>query len=230
VIGKEVIQNYLLYILKQSQSYDEVIEEFTYIKGKGKLDTPDVLCRKGSCCLLFDSKSSVPKLSLREFDDDSINITIEQYSKNVIQLYERINDFFLYNPFCDADIVKRDIFGIVVLFEDSYVPRRLIYEAVRTRLNLTDDCVEYEFIKSHIKVVDLKEVEDAAFFCYDYTQSMKNQRDDDSKWFDLSFKYRPDEERRSEKLVQPLQEFFDACQELYMDVTHELVEAGIIAK
>lgn len=229
-IGKEAVQSYLLYILSESKIFDDVKGEFEYQKGKQAILTPDVLAYKNDVCVLFDSKSSIPKLKLREFDDDSIIKTIEQYTKNVIQIYNRIKDFDLYNPFNEESFVQKNLFGIVVQFEDSYIMRHLIYEEVQKQLGLESDCYEYRFIQSNIKVVDLKEIEDAVFSSYDYVSSLIKQRDDASHWNDITFCYRNPADRGKETTIDPIRSFYHNCSELYESMVHELVEAGIVPK
>ena len=92
-IGKEIAQSYIEKILKECEVYDEVLPECEYYKRKQRFDSPDVLIMKGKQICFIDTKLSTPKLDIRKFDQRSIEKTILQYARYIIQVYNRVNDF-----------------------------------------------------------------------------------------------------------------------------------------
>lgn len=164
LFGKEVLEQYLISIICESNVYDEVYGEKQYIgKNKSEESTPDVLIRKGDDFLFLDAKALSPKKTLRLFDAKKYEEEVEISSKNIIKLYKHILDFPLkYNPFhYDKTIDSDRVWGAVVVLEDSYIRRSAIYECVKKMMRL--DEVAYQWLTTHIKLVGLYEIEYLSF-------------------------------------------------------------------
>ena len=166
LIGKEVIENYLFEILKDSEAYDEIEKEILYMReGKNQYASPDVMVRVAEKCILFDCKMAVPKLSLRDFSKKDIEKCVSDIAKNVIQLYQQINFFNDdYRPFkYQGEIYRDNIFGVVVLLEEHYLSREDIYQQVFDLLKISAESLDANYISSHVKIVGLNEIEDTSF-------------------------------------------------------------------
>jgi hypothetical protein len=187
-IGKDIIEGYLFEILNSTNLYDAVIPEYGYKKNKTHALTPDVMIRKGNKCVLFDSKSSVPHTKLREFDNDSIKKTITRCAENVVQMYQCILDFnILYFPFgSDITFLRKDIFGVITLLEENYISKKLIYDEACSILQFESCSQEYDYILSNIKVIGLRDIEEASFGLCNYIDRLVIKRDNKSCWYDLS--------------------------------------------
>ncbi|MHB1314361.1 MAG: hypothetical protein ACYCX2_02610 [Christensenellales bacterium] len=231
LFGKEVIENYLYEILLESNVYDEVVREQTYYIGKQRICSPDVMVCKDNMCILFDCKAMSPHLLLREMDESQINKTTHICSEYVIRVYKRLKEFgTYYMPFNRShNFELKNIFGIVVLLEDNYLYRSMIYNEVDKTLELENDAIESNFIRSNIKVVNLRDVEDAAFCLKNYTTGLVINRDDKSKWYDYSMNYYDSEEDiKNVKLIKSLDRFQKSLCEKIVELGVELISKGII--
>ncbi len=232
-IGKEVAQSYLETILKEGNIYDEVLPESTYHIGRQQLDTPDVLIRKGNQVCFIDSKLSTPKLDIRKFNAKAVNDTISRYAKNIIQVYNRVKDFNkgLYYPFKDViEIDKNDVFGIVALFEDSFISRRQIYPEVFSMLEISEDSDEAEYIKSHIKITNFTDLESFAFRSYDIFIALTCKRDKPKEWNDMGLFNKSYYGDSNHNKTPTITSFEDDSRARIQKSIEELVKIGLINK
>ncbi|ADZ84330.1 hypothetical protein [Cellulosilyticum lentocellum] len=162
-IGKEVLENYLYELLKNSMSYDEIFKEVDYEESKkdtGK--SLDVLLREKDQYLLIDSKSSVPSIGLRVMDKRSFDKTIDIMGKIIVQVYNQLTKAFgiKYNPFIsDIKITRENTWGIAAILEDNYIPRHLIYENAAQKLKIESGSSAYIWMSNHIKIVSFYDIE-----------------------------------------------------------------------
>lgn len=163
LIGKHVLEKYLYDLLIDAKIYDEVIPEQEYkLKRNNNAKTLDVMVRKDNKFLLIDSKSSVPRAKLRIMEKDAFDKEIDIASKNIIQVYNHLSDFFprKYNFFnTNTDIDKENIYGAVVTLEDNFIRRNLIYERVANKRNIDVNSDEYHWIVNHIKIISFYDIE-----------------------------------------------------------------------
>lgn len=224
-IGKNVIETYLFRLLERSDIYDEVIEEVEYYIGRNKHLSPDVIIRDKNRYALFDSKSSVPPLTLRELDDKKIDEIIERYSKHIIQMYNRLNEFNIdYRPFGDICFERNNLFGVVVLLEDAYIMRSRIYEKVFEIINCEKSSTKATYIHSHIKIVSLRDIEDATFSSENYINSLEYSRDNPETWNNFSmndFQIRGIDATISNNL------YFDFHKKMTEIIEHEILSLDI---
>lgn len=176
--GKNVLEKYLFDIIDESNLFDEVLSEKEYKTKNGNAKTSDVMCRKDDNYLFFECKSSVPYAKTRCFDNNSLKNEIDKISDDVIQLYKQIRYEFnaSYNFFTtDTKLDYNNCFGLVVLLEESYISKRLIYEKVAEKLNIKIGCEIYIWIINHIKICNLYDIEKYAFTGTDILESLKKQ-------------------------------------------------------
>ena len=231
IVGKNVVQSYLEKILKESGVYDEVLPETTYHIRKNQIDTPDVMIKQGNCFCFFDSKLSTPKLSLRQFEEEDQRKTIAQYSKNIIQLYSRIKEFLdkKYYPFSEKkDIKKGNAFGIVVVFENSFVSKREIYRGVFATLGITPESSEAKFIMSNIKLTDLTDIEQFAFSSFNIFNVLLHDRDNEERWNDIRLFGEEYFKNDKPKLICSLNDFQETIQSMLQSNIEDMKKQGIL--
>lgn len=139
LFGKEVLESYILHICGLSEWFDEVIAEYSYKYKRNNKRTLDIMIRKGDKCLMLDSKSMSPRVSLRDLNEQDIEHTVNRMVTAVIQVYEQITERFRneYYPFdVKVDFLKENIFGAVILNEDSYILREIIMNTAAEKLKL----------------------------------------------------------------------------------------------
>lgn len=162
-VGKEILEIYILKLLSDACIYDEIIpEKYYYRVHKTEARTLDIMLREKDNYILIDSKASVPLIGLRIFDDESYKKEINRLVENVLQVYKHLRIYFMkeYNFFEGSPVVSDEkLWGAVVVLEDSYVRRSLIYENVAAKLSMDMSSDEYNWIQNHIKVVSLYDIE-----------------------------------------------------------------------
>lgn len=231
-IGKEVAQQYLYDILSDSATYDEVKFEYSYYIRKRKIDSPDVMIRKNNIFVLFDSKLSTPKISLKHFNEQDTQDTIIKYAENIIQLSKQIDNFGIhFNPFSVGVNDRSLVFGVVVLFEDSYIFKDLIYQKAFGILQIDRGSKKANFIQSNIKILGLNEIEKFALSSLNICESLVRNRDNPQAWNDITVF---DEERlKAENSRSNIPLLEDFCQQMKQGLNNnisELVELGLIKK
>lgn len=228
-IGKEVIENYLVYILKESGLYNEVIPEQVYKKSGKERRTIDCMVRKDNRCILLDSKSIVPFVKTREMDEYFIDITIDRIANSIIQVFDHITERFQYEyyPFSEhLDFDKNNIYGIVVILEDSYIRRNRIIDCVAKKKGIDINSNEYNYICSNIKVLGLYDIENKTFNNENLVTLLEINRDDKKKWFDFSLSAINSEVKPS----RMINEFIENEKNDLSKFTQELVDIGLIKK
>ena len=232
-IGKEVAQSYIESIFNECSVYDEVLSEQEYYVGKNKIDTPDILIKKESMFCLIDTKLSVPKLELRKFNEKAIAETISRYANHIIQVYRRVQDFTngKYYPFAKpANVEKDDAYGIVALLEDSFIPRRQIYQEVFQLLKLEPNSDEANYIKSHINITSFHDLELFALGSRDIFIALTKKRDTPSKWNDMKLFNSDLYPKDSFNRINSVEDFITGLQQTITQTIDELVELGIVQK
>ena len=194
LVGLEVMESYLLYIMNTNAKFDQIEQEYKYTFKRNEKRTVDLMLRQCNQYILIDSKLMMPKQTLRNLDDKEIDYTINRLSESVKQVYLHATKKFNieYNPFTlnestfDENILRNNIFGIVVVFSDSFIQRNLIYSEVCKKLNIEIHSKEYEYLISHIKVLSLYEFEKMTLGGYDLFELFKSHISNNSTWNDFT--------------------------------------------
>lgn len=187
IIGKEVIEEYLYSIYNQLDSVTFISREIQY--GNNQL-SPDVIVGEGNDCIFFDTKLKTPSLKLRQFDEAALNKEIEIYAKNVKQLYDRICDYLNGKYKLDRFYDKMHVFGVSVVFDDSYLPRNRIYNLAFSLIRKDNPRIsgdELDFIHSRIKIIPLKDIENRVIRNRSVLQLLKKQSLSRDHWDDYQF-------------------------------------------
>lgn len=179
IFGKNVLEDYLYDIVYESNLYEEVLKEHEYHMHRNLMKTPDVMVRNGNEYLFFESKASVPYAKTRILEESYLENEIEKISDAVIQLYKQLYNYFgkYFNFFSIENpiINVKKIFGVVVLLEESYIRRDLIYSKVLEKMKLSKENKKYRWLVNHIKVCNLYDIERYMFTSTDVLQSIKQQ-------------------------------------------------------
>jgi len=161
--GKYCLEDYLLHLIIISDQFEKVFSEIIFDSAKGEVSSSDVIAESEKNIVLFEIKSSVPSNKIRHIDENSIYKNIKQYASAVVQLYKQISLYFNEYDLCSEKDHYDNIFGIVVLLEDSYIQRKLIYDEAYTQLKNNDFEISKEWLESNIIIVSLYEIETAVF-------------------------------------------------------------------
>lgn len=205
IIGKEVIEEYLYTIYSQLSSVTYITRELQY--GNDKL-SPDVIVGEGDECIFFDTKLKTPSLKLRQFDDTMLEKEIGIYAKNIKQLYDRICDYLSGLYSLDQPYDKKHIFGVSVVFDDSYLPRRKIYDLAFTLIKKDNPSISQDdlnFIHSRIKIIPLKDIENRVIRNRSVLPLLRQQALNKDHWDDYQFA----EEFETDSFISNFKEFHD---------------------
>ena len=180
LIGKEVLEKYLYEIIFESDLFDEVIPEQTYILGKTERKTLDVMTRKINDYLFFDSKLLTPKSKIRQLDDAIIDDQIERLSSCIEQIFKHLKHRFTHEYYCICEpksiIDKEQMWGMAVVLEDPYIRPELIYCRAARNLKVDINSAEFKWMESHIKLVSLYDIEKFVFTGESILDHMKQQK------------------------------------------------------
>ncbi|MCG3797473.1 hypothetical protein LT343_29815 [Bacillus toyonensis] len=231
LFGKEVLESYILHICGLSEWFDEVIAEYPYKYKRNNKRTLDIMIRKGNKCLMLDSKSMSPRVSLRNLKNQDVEHTVNRMVTAVIQVYEQITERFQneYYPFSvKVDFLKENIFGAVILNEDSYILREIIMTKAAEKLNIDHGSEEYKYLCSNVKLMGLYEFEKMIFQQENVLQLLMNNRQNESKWFDFSFiNYH---EKNDKGVIEEISQVSENMKEILMEFVQELVKEGLISR
>ena len=165
LVGKPVLEEYLLSIVKTSNVYDYVHGEIKYQNNGSESLGPDVIATVDGDIMFLDSKTFVPLKDLRFFEKDAYEKTKKRYVENIIQLYKQVLSFPSWSN-CFPEITSFDndhIWCASVVHESARLLDQEIYSAVNGQLKISDDSQEASWIKTHIKIISLY---DAELYCF----------------------------------------------------------------
>ena len=165
LIGKPVLEEYLLSIVKASNVYVFVHGEIKYQNNGSESLSPDVIATVDNNMLFLDSKTFVPLKDLRFFDQAAYEKTKKRYADNIIQLYKQVLSFPCWRTYCPeiSSFEKDYIWCASVVHEDARLLDQEIYSAVNQQLNISEDSQEALWIKAHIRIISLY---DAELYCF----------------------------------------------------------------
>ena len=230
LIGKEVIESYLFDILYESNAYTEIEREIIYKTGKGEISSPDVMVYCDEICILFDTKALSPSLLLRDMDEEKIGKITEICADNVKKTYNRINEFGNnYQPFkYRKNFNKENIFGVIVLLEDNYIYRPLIYKKVDENSGFVEGSVESNYIRSNIKIVCLQDIEEVTFYSKNYADGLVINRNNKTKWYDFTMNSHLKDSCMQKPRINSLENFIKSLMNQVSLVTKELYDNEIL--
>ena len=204
-IGKEVIEEYLYTFYSRLSNVTYITRELQYENGKL---SPDVIVGEGEECIFFDTKLKSPGLKLRQFDDKTLSKETEIYANNIRQLYNRICDYINGAYALDRSYDRKHIFGVSVVFDDSYLSRRKIYDLVFSLIQKDNPSIsqdEFNFIHSRIKIIPLKDIENRILRNRSILPLLKQQALNEEHWDD----YQLSEEFETDCFISDFKAFHD---------------------
>lgn len=180
--GKEVIEKYLYDIYSEVSTVTWISREISYKIGKYDKKTSDVIVAEGNYCTFFDTKALSPSLKIRKFDRDEIEKNIKLYSDAIDEIYVQIKNYRSGYYSLDQEYKIDNIFGVVVVWNDSYISRKAIYDKIYKREDLSEE--EKIYIHSHIKIVSLRQIENMVLQNTSFLLSLKQQVNNHDMWND----------------------------------------------
>ena len=215
-MGKHIWEQYLYDTVRDSGVYDDVVREQPYRNSKSEKYGPDVLARKGKEVLFLDSKSSVPSTGIRTLDPIAFERHIAYIGDYINKLARHMWSFQDYSPYGDdASNSIEDYWGVVVVLEDTYMPRKHYYNKAQELLGLSEGSEKWQWVVDHIKVASLYQIEKLSLsgesvidackecFVYDpYSIPFSNFRSGTFKTSNISFLHRMAEyDKRKQQVV-----------------------------
>ena len=183
--GKEIMEKYLYDIYSEVSTVTWISREISYKIGKDDKRTSDVLVGEDKYCIYFDTKALTPSLKVRKFERDEIETNIKLYSNALKEIYVQIKNYeHGYYPL-DRKYEIENIFGVVVVWDDSYISRKVVYDKIYDSQDLSNE--EKRFIHSHIKIVSLRQVEKMVLQNTSFLASLKVQVDNPTMWNDINY-------------------------------------------
>ena len=178
--GKEVLEKYLYDIYSEVSTVTWISPEIEYKIGRDDKRSSDVLVAENDFCVFYDTKALSPNLKIRKFDRDEIGKNVKLYSEAVVEIYVQVKNYCNGYYSLDKTYEKKNIFGVVVLWDDSYVSRKAVYDNVFLCQDYSD--VEKEYIHSHIKIVSLRQIEHMVLQNTSFLISLKQQVNNPEEW------------------------------------------------
>lgn len=158
-IGRHCLEKYLKRIIDESDAYDDVSGEVPFIENQNKKYSSDVIARKGNQVLMLENKFLRPNLKLRYLGGEALDKTVDRISDGVIELYTAMKKYKKYDPFQLQNITDKDLWGVLVLFEDPYVSREQCMHEAANKIGIELESSEYMWLIQHIRIMSLYNIE-----------------------------------------------------------------------
>lgn len=185
IFGKEVIEKYLYDIYSEVSTVTWISREIPYKIGRDDKLSSDVLVVEDDYCVFFDTKALSPSLKIRKFEQCEIEKNVGLYSDAIDEIYVQILNYKDGYYSLDKSHEVDKIFGVVVVWDDSYISRKMVYDRILGKDNLSEEMKTY--IHSHIKIVSLRQIEHMVLQNTSFLVSLKNQVDRPEMWDDQNF-------------------------------------------
>lgn len=185
VFGKEVIEKYLYDIYSEVLTVTWISREIPYKIGKDDKLSSDVLVAEEDYCTFFDTKALSPSLKIRKFDKDEIEKNVGMYSDAINEIYVQIANYRAGHYSLDKSYEVDKIFGVVVVWDDSYITREAVYDRILCKDDLSEETKTY--IHSHIKIVSLRQIENMVLQNTSFLVSLKEQVSNPKMWNDRNY-------------------------------------------
>lgn len=231
IIGKEVLEEYLYDILKNSCAYEEVYRENSfYIEHHQEVMSLDIMARQGNEYLFVDSKMAVPSAKVRVFDIEYYQNEVSKLADQVIQVYKHLN-FYLpkYMDYTSFEIKPMEfnekIWGIVAILEDGFIRRESIYQLTAAKLNIAPKSKEYEWMTTHIKVESFYDIERYALTGRSLIDALKQQKEK-GKFGDYSLPNYEGKKYKTKSKAYGI--FIDELKRSFENIVQKLVEDKVI--
>lgn len=163
-IGKNVLEDYIELIIKESNLYGGYVKRgdtISYGKKGSNLKASDIIVQSNGVLLFFEIKTFVPWKKSRINDEKASKKELEKMVKNVKQVLDRYHDFKAgyYQPFDDSQ--SKEVYIIIAtLFEVNIDLYRLINTVIEDESYSNDK----DFLLSHLLVTTFYCLE--SFFLY----------------------------------------------------------------
>lgn len=150
-VGKKILEEYVLKLLRYSGAYDYVLAERVYTDDSSSL-SPDAICISGDKCLLVEVKLKEPDDKLRSLNRKDRNTWVSAAYEALSQLWRNFQDRRRY---LDCDYDQESVFGVVVVFEDAGIELKHVFG----RFERFHPDADMDFVRRHFKIVELYDLE-----------------------------------------------------------------------
>ena len=178
LVGKELIETYVANIIERACIYSGVKREVSYSSGGKESLSPDVCIEHNGKVLFLELKLCQSRLALR-------NLAKEEHEKLLARYVEYLDKFikhiFERDKYLSAQYDKENTYGLLVLYEDSFIFRYQIFDKLR---GVLDKEIDFEWVRSHIHIVGLYEIEKFAYGRKDIFPFLEGWAKDKKKWDD----------------------------------------------
>ena len=181
LIGKEVLEQYVYDILQRSGCYSVITKEKQYkVNGKESL-SPDICIEKDGEVLFLELKLNHPSQELKKLNSCDHASLIERYVDYIVKFIQHIRE---REKYLLTTYAARDVYALLVLFEDSMIFRSQILEQVKSHLDFKD--VDSSWIYSNMHIVGLYEIEKLAYGSIDIFPLLRKWSHMENNWNDYS--------------------------------------------
>ena len=179
LIGKELIETYVVNIIEKSRIYSDVKREVPYSSGGKESLSPDVCIEHNGKVLFLELKLCQPRLALR-------NLAKEEHEKLLARYVEYLDKFIKHiserDKYLSVQYDKENTYGLLVVYEDSFIFRYQIFDKLRGVLDKEE--IDFGWVRSHIHIVGLYEIEKFAYGRKDIFPFLEGWVKDKKKWDD----------------------------------------------
>lgn len=229
----EALEKYVYEVVANSEQFENVIPDFIYGDSQ---KSSDAIARVGNEYVFFESKAFTPSFKAFLGDETMIEKSIKRIAEAVVQLYKSSFEKFQVEYWFNQEDHEEKVplenkWGIVVVNEDIFVNRELIYKKAIKLLKLSTDSPQYKIMCERIAISDINEFEK----CCIYGESLLQKLKDRFKKRDLYSLFQYDEKRKSEKYSNNknyimLGELINKLKENHRSYLCELNQAGLLPK
>ncbi len=206
-IGKPALENYLYEIINDSHTFSEVYREMEYFAlHNNHENSSDILTRVEDDYIFFEVKSITPQRNVRILDENSIIDNINKMSKGCCQLYKQFLNKFpkFYNPFNKSEKISKDnLWGVLVVLNESNVSREKIYSKAAEELRIQQGSEEYNWLCGHISITDVSTIERYCFVSESLLPAIKRRNNRDH-YYDYGFNEKLKKNRITNKKIPML--------------------------
>lgn len=229
----EALEKYVYEVIANSEQFENVIPDFIYGASQ---KSSDAIAQVGNEYVFFESKAFTPSFKAFLGDETVIDESIKRIAEAVVQLYRNVFEKFQAeywfnqnNHEEDAPIENR--WGIVVVNEEIYVSRELIYKKAIEILEFSTDSPQYKLMCERIAISDINEFERCCIFGESLLQKLKDRL----KNYDLFSLFQHDEKRTnqmysSNKNRLRLEALINKLKENHRAYLNELNKEGLLPK
>ena len=158
IIGKNVLEEYLIYLLKHSKQFDSYSREVEYRVRKQLIRSPDAMAFSHDKCILFDRKSFAPQIGIRYMSASAYQNANDRLTQNCIEIIKRCTEFSYYNPF-PKKFLKNNLYCCIVVEHSSFIYLKDVYLGVSKQMGYEVGDDDYVWMCQHVIICSIEDIE-----------------------------------------------------------------------